>query len=1011
MTNKTQEKPQKWTDLASAVSFFDLVRSLNPESEEAQELRAKYPVFVESMSYDEDMKRLLEEENAIIPKRLETYVQNQAESKNRALVELVSNAVDASIERSEKIGRFGVGFYQVLSWLKDEGDVVTVETKKQEGQPIATSFRKADEGYQLHLERPEGYTSPKGTIVDVRKEHFSQDDQERLEGYLRKYMELNSEAIIAVNGRPINRTGKFRYLNGEKLDMMDKPVVDVEIDDRGFRVVDKGIGMDERTTLESLLIPKKSDKSHEEIIDQATAQQETKIFYRTEPEGSRRLTKSRARVQVNGVLIEDFEFEGVNLPEEMVIELPAESWLPESRNQIEVNRPVIEGMKSLIDKVTRQADVSDRYQLVNGLAAITRELQSRNTTSDNLLKHFYEKVEANLLQGQAVAPVPNTADFLRVRTQPKEGFEAVYLDDAVFKFKPSTLGLDKCSAFDSTKYQVVLADLDSTERTDDLYFTQGNTIVLDKGIYEKFKDQPAFLNALVNFHILYGDRPPAKGRFRRPLTEIVNEPTDDSTEERAQLERKIKGVEGRNATYLGNRIKAAVEAKKTLAQVEEAEEMYDKLVEEGADRHEIARVLYGFINQPCNPIISYSFFSHFGESWGKESEIGYPRSTDINKYLFSRIKERLNEIISMPENTDPKSLENLKRAEEIFGTRDSAERLSLEKLTMTGTPDTHYWHRVHIKGEDFYLNSEYCLIDAATVIYRRMGDQLVNMDLSGLDKPIHGVEFDETKEGILLKVTTKDETKEHSYDTHHFLVDEDGARKIEIPHADYRKAFASLGRELYFVPTDKTEERPQKFTLGEFDGKDLRPVPIRGSLDGVIESPDYWDSFRHRDITVNGYKVIGVTKDKTLATRDGEIYMLDIAMDKSATQDISEEIGLLLNERDQHFYTITDDGTPQRTERTAPVVDQVKEVAGRKILLTKVSEETQSDGRPKYGSQVYRLSELRDGEFIDESPFEEDRMKGDFLYIDERIGNTALLKINDENGNTRRYATENDKEI
>jgi hypothetical protein len=1005
---KKKESPKKWVDLAKTVSFFDLIRSLDSESEEAKSLRAQYGEFIGSMSFDGEMRRLLEEENAVIPKRLETYVQNQAESKNRALVELVSNAVDASIERREKIGRFGVGFYQVLGWLDNQGDQVSVGTRKQGSEPIRADFQRKKGEYQLHLERPGDFTSPHGTVVEVNKDEFSSENQAQLEGYLRKYMELSSEAIIAVNGRPINRTGKFRYLNGAKLDMMDKPVVEVEIDEGGFRVIDRGVGMNERTTLESLLVPKKSEKLHEEVIDQSTAQAETRIFYSADSEDKRRLVRSKARIQVNGVLIEDFEFEGVNMPKELVVELPAESWLPESRNRIEINRPVIEGMKSLIDKVTRQSDVSDRYQLVNGLAAITRELQSRNTTGDNLLKHFYERVEENVLGGQPISPVPNTPDFLRVGVSPKDGFEVVYLDDGVFKFKPSNVGLEKSDAFDSTKYQVVLAELDSKDRTEDLYFEHGNTIVLDKDIYNKFKDEPAFLNALLNFHIQYGERPSSKGRFRRPrLEEIAFEAEDSLDEERERLEGKLQGVKGKDVTYLKGRINAAIEAQKTLAKLEETERLYDSLVKEGLKPHEVATKICKFINAEYSGRMHYSF-REFGESFSDQCETGHPKTWEINKYVFGRIKERLNSIIDLAEGTNPRTLSNLRNAEELLGISSMAEKLSIEKHDLNGTPETKGWHSISINGEEFYLNTEHCLLDATTVIYQRVGDQLVKRDLPGLEKPFSGVEFAEEKEGVLIGTWTESETEEYVRDKHPFLLKDGEITPVDNPFMTRRRVFESTGRELYTVDVEGKESGARDKRLMEFNGEELLPVEIQGSEDGILRD-SYCRGLGHMNLSSNGYSVLDVAGDKTLLYKDGQFSLVDLMMRRTPTQELSQEFGMLLNERDRHFYTLSSDGTPQKTPKTAPEVDKICKVGGRKLLFRKIREDQKPDGSSVYGSQVYKISELRDGEFIDESPFEEEAMKGD--YIGSRhIGDRTLLITKDENGQRRHYITENGKE-
>ncbi len=187
------------------------------------------------------------------PADLEHDIQAQSAEANRSIIELTCNAIDANEGESrqvdvtvsetgysvrdhgsgmnpyvileklmipkvsgktgkETIGRFGVGFYTVLSHLKRKNDFVRVETHDgQTGHIIEFKIHERTGDIFVHTEKNDELQ--KGTNVVVQAEDFDGGDAEKL---CRELLEHNDRGDIIMNGERINKQEGFENIRGEQ---------------------------------------------------------------------------------------------------------------------------------------------------------------------------------------------------------------------------------------------------------------------------------------------------------------------------------------------------------------------------------------------------------------------------------------------------------------------------------------------------------------------------------------------------------------------------------------------------------------------------------------------------------------------------------------------------------------------------------------------------------------------------------------------------------------------------
>src|SRR3989344_3731621 len=188
------------------------------------------------------------------PADLEHDIHSQSAEVNRSVIELVCNGIDANdpeknevdvlmdeggysvrdhgngmnpyviLEKlmipkvsgktgKETIGRFGVGFYTVLSHLKTKGDLVRIETSDgKTGYVIEFKIHERTGYIFCHTEGNDQLE--KGTNITVKTKEFDNEDAEKL---CKELLSYNGRSDITLNGETVNQNEGFKDIKGENV--------------------------------------------------------------------------------------------------------------------------------------------------------------------------------------------------------------------------------------------------------------------------------------------------------------------------------------------------------------------------------------------------------------------------------------------------------------------------------------------------------------------------------------------------------------------------------------------------------------------------------------------------------------------------------------------------------------------------------------------------------------------------------------------------------------------------
>ena len=417
----------------------------------------------------DDMRNTLAYENDVKPVRLDTDIYHQSPERTRSAVEIVSNAIDAMNKTGITIGRFGVGFYQILSHLKDGDDYVKVTTGNEQAGFYEISFKLEGKEIKFHLQEA-GENRKNGTTVELHVKDFPKDEAEDL---VKKHFAYNSNAKVKCNDKQVNDLKAFGISQAEQ------NTVEIKLSESGFVVADTGIGMSPQVILEKLLVPKISGKKPiQEMMDV-----EIHPTYMVERGGDKSFTGGKAVINVGGV----------------VIDLPPFTLLGEERNQVAVDEITIKAMKRLIDEIVTSGDI----QAINSLAQTVSIFRNRST------KHSKESDLIFYLQNSAENILPKDKYYM----SNSEGMDRIEIE-----------GVELLDTNVITNNWAAIPDLNRAESHGEgmpVYVAKlkediknpvvrwRNRLILSKEIYDKYKDDQTLLNLYLQH---YADGEGVKGR-------------------------------------------------------------------------------------------------------------------------------------------------------------------------------------------------------------------------------------------------------------------------------------------------------------------------------------------------------------------------------------------------------------------------------------------------------------------------------------------------------------------
>ncbi|MBU0570404.1 hypothetical protein KKB40_06560, partial [Patescibacteria group bacterium] len=438
------------------------------------------------------------------PERLDTLVNLQASYRNQAAVELIANAIDAVMAENGivAIGRFGVGAFQSLAELEDEGDSVTWTTSKDGKTGLRIVITKGkDEGQYYYQSQIVIQGVRKGTSTKVYKKQYSREEQKALIEYIKSKLYLNYRCPIYVNGILINPIEETLFINGDRLNYLTSAPVLINVGEHGYSVDDPGIGMDFQDVHRKLLIARRGkDLPSAELTDEEIFQQ-VKVFYapheRMTPVNER--VKSSIHIQVAGIIIESFETEGYVLPKDLVIEFPANTMLTEDRQHIQLTPQTIKAIEAAIEKVLSRS-IQNQVKIINGIAHMLECLSQRDERALGILQFMNNLIrdwrkEKQRISGNRFVYLPNEEAFFHVAIP--EDKEAVYINGTVLPFNPEGFpGAARVDSWRSVGY--ALWALPFIASSDKISFEFSHLIIVSSDHYNHHRNNPAPLDLEIN---------------------------------------------------------------------------------------------------------------------------------------------------------------------------------------------------------------------------------------------------------------------------------------------------------------------------------------------------------------------------------------------------------------------------------------------------------------------------------------------------------------------------------
>ncbi|MBU0650884.1 hypothetical protein KKC59_03135, partial [bacterium] len=365
------------------------------------------------------------------------YIQYQGSGSKHAVSELVSNANDAIFRKNNQptIGRYGMGAFQIMNELEGREDYVEYNTVKDSLRHILTLRKFGDKVYYSYkTEKAEGVSN--GTKVTIHKgKGLSSQEQNDLKKYLEKKYAFSTRVPLFVNNKRIGEKFDYDFFPQVRTDFPNEKI-EINIGDKEYSISDTGTGMDADIVFNNLLRPRKRPETKVE-----KAEFIPKIYWKDAPSKD---NKSKISFIVSGVTIEEIKTEGFNVFSDISLELPPDTWLPDSRDKVRIAEREQDSLVSLINEICNsELELDLKIKLINTICLAVRkklEQQGDNLDRIGLILEKYPDVFKFINElGKDKLIVPNRKGFVEsLRLD-----NVIYLDDLLYHFNPmDSKGLD-----------------------------------------------------------------------------------------------------------------------------------------------------------------------------------------------------------------------------------------------------------------------------------------------------------------------------------------------------------------------------------------------------------------------------------------------------------------------------------------------------------------------------------------------------------------------------------------
>lgn len=495
-------------------------------------------VSKDKLNYDKFLKlvtdRKLKKSCNLKSPKIEKLIKFQWSRLAQWLVEIVANSIDAT-NPSKSIWRFGEWFFQSLKYLENWWTKLSVDSCAKGKTPIKIDIKH--QWSDLLISTAISEKSQTWTRVKLEKP-LTKDDIDYLISYISSIFKTNSRVNILVNWEQINQLEQYYYINKIKLDCSNLKSIFINIDENWFEVIDHWTGMDSQVVCEKLLYPTASTKKKinpvwEELEEKV--EEDTKFFYKS---GKFNRAKTKIRLQVSGVMIEEFSEDSVWSVEEFTLELPSFTWLPESRNQIYPTREIAVAIAKSLDKINKKVNsLQEKIQLAQIIWKIISKLKERPTdetekkyTLEYISKHWFHPIlEQITLSGKVAVPwIKQLIDIFSSRD------DLVFLHEDFVDLDFSKIPwVQKLDNIENPK--VSFYEVEFSEKAEFDYLITKKWVLVNS----KFTKDPlsmSILNTSINLNVSYEINKVFYGRIVNPKPK--SEKTDSSKSVKTSLKKE-----------------------------------------------------------------------------------------------------------------------------------------------------------------------------------------------------------------------------------------------------------------------------------------------------------------------------------------------------------------------------------------------------------------------------------------------------------------------------------------